>query len=152
MKIYRKIIAIENISECTSVTLHDAFKCCGDIDYIRVPQCNKGCNGVAFVCFKKPESVLLALKLNDTDINGRTIRVHQYSLKKSGSSIKSVPKNKLNEKGQKKGIAEKPKNGKKKPFLGTKTTAIKKKKEDKKKKLKQRTSVARKLAKKIAPK
>lgn len=94
----------------------------------------------------------MALKLNETEIEGRPIRVERYKMTKAGGSQKSIPKKALKEKEQKKGTFEKSKIAKKKAFLGKKSDTLKKKKEDKKKKLKQKKSLTRKLAKKIAPK
>lgn len=66
----------------TYQVLHDAFSCCGKIAQIRTLQGLKGCNGIAFVRFAKPESCELALKLNGTEILNRSIRVERYSAKK----------------------------------------------------------------------
>lgn len=66
-------------------TLHKAFACCGVIDYVRVLQSTKGCNGVAFVCFKDAASVINALKLHNTPIDGRNMRVNRYETNKLGA-------------------------------------------------------------------
>lgn len=71
--------------EFTGVTteiLRDTFKCCGQIEHIRTLQGIKGCKGIAFICFTKPESSELALKLNGTKVLDREIRVERYSEKK----------------------------------------------------------------------
>lgn len=62
--------------------MQEAFKCCGQIDHIRTLQGLKGCNGIAFIRFAKPESCDLALKLNGTEILDREIRVERYNTKK----------------------------------------------------------------------
>lgn len=142
--------------------LFEAFNCCGIIDSIRLNQCKQGCNGTAFIRFKKPESVQLALKLNKTVVNGREINVERYSTKKTSE----FKKDQLNNAGPNKkfgkamakekskaGAAADPKKSKsKQPFLGKKSNQPKAKKLEMKKKLKQQKNPARQLAKKIAPK
>lgn len=62
--------------------------------YIRVIQCKKGCNGTAYVCFQKSESVDLALKLNKTLVLDREIRVERYHTKKLGGGNSNSKENK----------------------------------------------------------
>lgn len=50
-------------------------------------QCDKGCNGVGYVCFKKPESIGMALELNNSDLQGRPVRVQRY-VKKAAGGVK----------------------------------------------------------------
>lgn len=121
--------------------MEETFKCCGKIEHIRVVQTDKGCKGVAFVRFVKPESCQLALQLNGTSILGREIRVEKYKANKS-SAEKEVKKAKTPKPVQKKKIAnkataatsaapvtgdgDKKKNKKKKEFLGVKSNDAKK--------------------------
>jgi len=77
----------------TDQNLHDLFSCCGDIEYARTMQCEKGCNGIGYVCFKKTESVGMALELNNSDVQGRPVRVQRYVKKTPGG-----PKEKKNKK------------------------------------------------------
>lgn len=88
------------ITAVTESTLREAFKCCGEIEHIRIVQSERGCKGVAFVRFVKPESCALALKLNGTPILDREIRVEKFKVGKL---------NEKKDKKQKKGkIAPKP--------------------------------------------
>lgn len=68
--------------------MRDAFSCCGAIENIRVAQSEKGCSGVAFICFENSDSCALALKLNGTSILDREIRVEKYKAKKADKSKK----------------------------------------------------------------
>lgn len=70
----------------TDQNLHDLFSCCGEIEYARTMQCDKGCNGVGYVCFKKSESIGMALELNNSDLLGRPVRVERYTKKSPGGS------------------------------------------------------------------
>ncbi|XP_020809152.1 LOW QUALITY PROTEIN: RNA-binding protein 34 [Drosophila serrata] len=66
--------------------LREIFSSCGEIDYIRCLQEGvKGCKGVAYVCFQKPDAVGLALELNQTLLDDRPINVERYSVKKLGA-------------------------------------------------------------------
>ncbi|XP_023165645.2 RNA-binding protein 34 [Drosophila hydei] len=153
--------------------LREIFSSCGEIDYIRCLQDGeKGCKGVAYVCFQKPDAVGLALELNETLLDDRPIHVERYSLKKLGAKQardsaaaaagpQSKSKLKLNAAGAKKRIdkrerkekakAQEPAKsaaGKKKSeYRGVKVDAIKKNKKPKKKTNSQMNA----LAKKIAP-
>lgn len=71
-------------TETTNAMLQDTFKCCGEIKYVRTIQCKFGCKGTAYVCFKEPESVVLAMKLNKTLLLDREIRVERFHTKKLG--------------------------------------------------------------------
>lgn len=140
--------------DTTATMLQDAFKCCGEIEYARTVQCKKGCNGVAFICFKKPESVDLALKLNGTSFDGRDINVQRCSkkLKRSPEESSQSQNKKTKPNQMKKESASKSTKPKKKQFSGVKSNELKKRRDDKKKKMKQHRNPARKLVKKIAPK
>ncbi|XP_017025564.1 RNA-binding protein 34 [Drosophila kikkawai] len=66
--------------------LREIFSSCGEIDYIRCLQEGvKGCKGVAYVCFQKPDAVGLALELNQTLLDDRPINVERYLVKKLGA-------------------------------------------------------------------
>lgn len=126
----------------TAVTDHilrEAFKCCGQIEHIRVVQSDKGCKGVAFVRFAQTASCSLALKLNGTSILDREIRVEKYKENKSPAT-KEIKKAKTPKPVQKKKLAnknaakkasptvdgDKKKKKKKKEFLGVKSNDAKK--------------------------
>ncbi|XP_017056483.2 RNA-binding protein 34 [Drosophila ficusphila] len=157
--------------------LREIFSSCGEIDYIRCLQDgDKGCKGVAYVCFQKPDAVGLALELNQTLLDDRPINVERYQVKKLGakqirdaaaasaaSSVSSKAKaKKQNSTGAKKRLDKKKgkENGtpakqaatggqkKKSEYRGVKVDGIKKAKKPKKKSNDQQTA----LAKKIAPK
>ncbi|XP_064550973.1 RNA-binding protein 34 [Drosophila montana] len=155
--------------------LREIFSSCGEIDYIRCLQDgDKGCKGVAYVCFQKPDAVGLALELNETLLDDRPIHVERYSVKKLGAKQardsaaaaatgpQSKSKNKGNATGAKKRIdkRQRKENGrpneptksaagkKKSEYRGVKVDAIKKNKKPKKKTNNQMNA----LAKKIAPK
>lgn len=149
--------------------LREIFSSCGEIDYIRCLQSgDKGCNGVAYVCFQKPDAVGLALELNGTVLDDRPIHVERYSVKKLGAKqardavaaktagSQSKSKSKQNSKGAKKRIDKKQTkengnastNKKKSEYRGVKVDADKKNKKPKKK----TNSQMNVLAKKIAPK
>ncbi|TDG50045.1 hypothetical protein AWZ03_003555 [Drosophila navojoa] len=153
--------------------LREIFSSCGEIDYIRCLQDGeKGCKGVAYVCFQKPDAVGLALELNETLLDDRPIHVERYSVKKLGArqardavaaaGPQSKPKNKSNALGAKKRVdkrqkkvnakgqepAKSPASKKKSEYRGVKVDAIKKNKNPKKKTNSQMNT----LAKKIAPK
>ncbi|XP_062123360.1 RNA-binding protein 34, partial [Drosophila sulfurigaster albostrigata] len=154
--------------------LREIFSSCGEIDYIRCLQDGeKGCKGVAYVCFQKPDAVGLALELNETVLDDRPIHVERYSVKKLGAkqardtaaakSAGSQPKskNKQNSAGAKKRLDKKKlkengqgagvtKAAKKSEYRGVKVDGIKKntKKPNKKKSNNEMSA----LAKKIAPK
>lgn len=57
--------------------LHQHFKDCGEIDYIRVVrdrQMNLG-KGIAYVVFKESSSIRLALRLNNSTLHDRKLRI-----------------------------------------------------------------------------
>ncbi|EDW55528.1 nucleolar protein 12 [Drosophila sechellia] len=161
----------------TEEQLREIFSSCGEIDYIRCLQDgDKGCKGVAYVCFQKPDAVGLALELNQTLLDDRPINVERYQVKKLGAkqvrdaaaastasktSSKTKAKNQ-NSAGAKKRLDKKKgketgnvkKEGaptgqkKKSEYRGVKVDGIKKAKKPKKKSNDLQTA----LAKKIAPK
>lgn len=125
----------------TEEILRKTFECCGEFRYIRTLQCDKGCKGIAYVCFESPDSVGLALKLNKTMVLDREMRVERYIVK---NKKKSKPQNvqadaKSPAKGKKggkpkaagakdkkpNGPGKKSKDGKKKEFSGVKSTTKK---------------------------
>ncbi|XP_034487265.1 nucleolar protein 12 [Drosophila innubila] len=172
----KRTIFVGNLKySATEQKLREIFSSCGEIDYIRCLQDGeKGCKGVAYVCFQKPDAVGLALELNETVLDDRPIHVERYLVKKLGAkqardsvaATKSGPqtksKNKQNSAGAKKRLdkkklkengkpAESTKvaaNKKKSEYRGVKVDAIKKNKKPKKKTNNQMSA----LAKKIAPK
>lgn len=133
----------------TDKQLHETFECCGDIDYVRSIQTKQGCKGTAFVAFKDPASVQMALELNKGELNGRPITV-----------TKCLSKDKADQKKQNKAgasdrIAAKsaPKaEGGKKEFAGAKANSDKKNNNKKNNKGKGGITGPKLLAKKIAPK
>lgn len=72
----------------TDNAVRRAFESCGKIDYVRLNQSKKGCDGTAFVCFKEASSVVAALKLNGADVNGRAVRVHRSEQKQKEAAAK----------------------------------------------------------------
>lgn len=75
-----------HIPAATEEQLREIFSSCGEIDYIRCLQDgDKGCKGVAYVCFQKPDAVGLALELNQTLLDDRPINVERYQVKKLGA-------------------------------------------------------------------
>lgn len=148
--------------------LHEIFSSCGVIDYIRcLRDGEKGCKGVAYVCFKNSDSVGLALELNQTLLDDRPINVERYLNKKLGAkqkrdaasatSVKSDNK-RQNSEGAKKRLNKKQKKNnvmqanagkeKKSKYRGVKVGSITKAKSPRKK----RNDRLNDLAKKIAPK
>lgn len=71
-------------------------------------QCDKGCNGVAYICFKKSESIGMALELNNADLQGRPVRVERY-VKKTPGAVSKEKKNKQKPTGAVKRLAKKQK-------------------------------------------
>ncbi|XP_067616502.1 RNA-binding protein 34 [Eurosta solidaginis] len=136
--------------------LREIFSSCGAIHYVRCLHNDKGCKGVAYVCFKAPEAVGLALELNETMLDERPINVERYSVKKQGGKAKRDSTDVEEHKGKNlkdtKKINSLPKklcsenSSKKTKFSGVKIGGIKKKP---KKKV---TSQLQKLIQKIAPK
>lgn len=65
-------------------------------------QTDRGCKGVAFVCFESSDSVALALELDKTSLLGRPMHIERYKeakLKKSDKiKLKSVKKLKIKNK------------------------------------------------------
>ena len=162
----KQMVFIGNLKNSTTEEdLREIFSSCGEIEYVRcIHDGDKGCKGVAYVCFKNPEAVGLALELNETLLYERPIRVERYSVKKLGAKQArdaAATKTKKPVMGARKRLdTKKNKDGnkpnksndgdvkkKKSEFRGVKIDNIKKKQKNKKpsKQLMQ-------LAKKIAPK
>ena len=161
----KQMVFIGNLKNSTTEEdLREIFSSCGEIEYVRcIHDGDKGCKGVAYVCFKNPEAVGLALELNETLLYERPIRVERYSVKKLGAKQArdaAATETKKPVKGARKRLdIKKKKDGnkplsndgdvkkKKSEFRGVKIDNIKKKQKNKKpsKQLMQ-------LAKKIAPK
>lgn len=147
--------------------LREIFSSCGEIDYIRCLQNGeKGCNGVAYVCFQKPDAVGLALELNETVLDDRPIHVERYSVKKLGAKqardaktagTQSKKGKNNNSTGAKKRIDKKqrkengnpPSANKKNEYRGVKVNGVKTNKKPKKKTNNQLNSLAKKIAPKI---
>lgn len=114
--------------------------------------CDKGCNGTAYVCFKDNASITMALELNNSDVEGRAIRVERYTAKKQGAGGERKKKDKKGSVGVERRLAEKNKKETASPksvkaeFTGVKITDKKKKKNQNKS-----PSGPKLLAKKIAP-
>ncbi|XP_055902429.1 RNA-binding protein 34 [Eupeodes corollae] len=89
----------------TDDKLHQIFSSCGEIEYVRTLQSSdkKGCIGTAFVCFKSPDAVGLALELKGTMLDERPIHVERYSVNKLGAKEKRDADSKTLEKGKPKG-------------------------------------------------
>lgn len=132
-------------SAVTEQMLTDTFKCCGDLDYVRALQCDKGCKGIAYVCFKDNASVTMALELNNSVLEGREIRVERYTAGKQGAGAKREKTASPAAGGAKKRLEQKA--AKKGDFAGVKTD----KKKGKGKPAKGGLSGPKLLAKKIAP-
>lgn len=58
--------------------MYEIFETCGEIVYVRTLRDDKGCKGIAYVCFKTIEAVQLALGLNGTLLDDRPIRCQRY--------------------------------------------------------------------------
>ncbi|CAD6994959.1 RNA-binding protein 34 [Ceratitis capitata] len=143
--------------------LREIFSSCGEIDYVRCLRSEKGCKGVAYVCFKSPEAVGLALELNETILDERPIHVERYSAKKLSEkkpqdTSEDTKKKELVKKNQKNKVRKNAKEGNlpKKPSTTTATSSKPKyrgvKVDGIKKQKKKVTSKMQKLANKIAPK
>ncbi|XP_030370623.1 nucleolar protein 12 [Scaptodrosophila lebanonensis] len=150
--------------------LREIFSSCGEIEYIRCLQDGeKGCKGVAFVCYKKADAVGLALELSGTLLDDRPINVERYSVDKLGAkqardvatNSQSNPKSAQNKTGATKRIAKK--NNKQNEKTAKPTTVKKKKseyrgvkvdgiKKSKNKPKKNGNNSLKAMAKKIAPK
>lgn len=166
----KRVIFVGNLKfSATDEKLYEIFSTCGEIEYVRTLQGEKGCKGIAYVGFKKPDAVTLALELNNTMLDERPIHVERYSqykqeckrkqkdeqaeqvqkltgaAKRIAGKSKKLGKSANNPKGGK--AEQAPKESKKKSdFRGVKVD-IKKKPKKKKK-----PSAMDKLATKIAPK
>ncbi|XP_037822073.1 RNA-binding protein 34 [Lucilia sericata] len=173
----KKTVFVGNLKyTATEESLREIFSSCGEIDYVRcIRDGDKGCKGVAYVCFKTADAVGLALELNQTIVDERPINVERFSVRKLGAkeardaqaereekSQKGAKKRIDNKKGGKKDKAgpkktsnskgvdgEEAKKPKKSEFRGVKVEGLKKKPKTKKKKSNDQMQL---LAKKIAPK
>ncbi|XP_059619914.1 RNA-binding protein 34-like [Phlebotomus argentipes] len=93
----KRTIFVGNLTYAvTDDDLYEIFQSCGEIKYVRTLRSPLGCKGTAYVCFKNPESVGLALELNQTMMNDRPIRVERY--KSKPKAVKGAPEK---QKGQK---------------------------------------------------
>ncbi|KAI8130159.1 hypothetical protein FF38_12756 [Lucilia cuprina] len=173
----KKTVFVGNLKySATEESLREIFSSCGEIDYVRcIRDGDKGCKGVAYVCFKTADAVGLALELNQTIVDDRPINVERFSARKLGAkeardaqaekeekSQKGAKKRIDNKKGGKKdksgpkkasnsksGEGDEAKKPKKSEFRGVKVEGLKKKPKTKKKKSNDQMQL---LAKKIAPK
>ncbi|XP_055380130.1 uncharacterized protein LOC129611169 [Condylostylus longicornis] len=79
----KRTIFVGNLRySATEEKLHNIFSTCGDIEYVRTINNEKGCKGCAYICFKKRDSVGLAMELDKTLLDDRPIHVEKYSEKK----------------------------------------------------------------------
>lgn len=63
--------------DSTEADIHEYFSQIGEIEYVRkLPK-----KGIAFICYKKGVSLVNALKLNDTEFQGRKLRVSRSETK-----------------------------------------------------------------------
>jgi nucleolar protein 12 len=90
--------------------IYGHFKKCGSIDYVRVIRDNRTGigKGIGYVVFKTSDSVNLALKLNNSEIDNRKIRVERCvkkkKLKKDGKHQSSAVEEKSKTKSKQKTI------------------------------------------------
>lgn len=156
----------------TEESLREIFSSCGDIEYVRcIREGDKGCKGVAYVCFKTADAVGLALELNETILDERALHVERFNVKKLGAKKareeqaekesnskvgakmrlegKKNKKEKSSHKSPNKSENIDAKKSKKSEFRGVKVEGLKKKQKSKKKKS---NNQMLQLAKKIAPK
>uniref|UniRef100_A0A1A9VLW5 RRM domain-containing protein n=1 Tax=Glossina austeni TaxID=7395 RepID=A0A1A9VLW5_GLOAU len=152
----KRTVFVGNLKySATENALREIFSSCGEIDYIRCLQGGeKGCKGVAYVCFKSPDAVGLALELDETMLDERPIHVERYNINKQQTAKEARAtdiKNDSNQSAGKNRALKKPDDikQKKNEFKGVKIDiAMKKKLKQKKKKP---NDEMLKLAKKIAP-
>lgn len=89
-------------------------------------QTDRGCSGLAFICFENNESVALSMELNNTLILDREMRVERYKENRSKDRKMKIKKPEQNNKNQFANKAGKFKNEKKKKlnkeFSGAKST------------------------------
>lgn len=117
--------------------------------------CDKGCSGTAYVCFKDNASITMALELNSSTVEGRAVRVERYAAKKQGAGVNLKKKGKKETVGVERRMSEKNKKEAASPkaakgeFTGVKIADKKKKNHNKS--AKGGLSGPKLLAKKIAP-
>jgi len=152
--------------------LRDTFGCCGEIEYVRTLQCEKGCKGTAYVCFKSEDATGLAMELNGTLVLDREVHVERFHTKKLGAGARNKKEpldgvarriaskikktgNELPLKGLKKKIKQQSTEGsekkKQKNYLGVKSGEKKKQLDKVKKSKKKKLNNLGVLAKKVAP-
>uniref|UniRef100_A0A1A9ZQ36 RRM domain-containing protein n=1 Tax=Glossina pallidipes TaxID=7398 RepID=A0A1A9ZQ36_GLOPL len=152
----KRTVFVGNLKySATENALREIFSSCGEIDYIRCLQGGeKGCKGVAYVCFKSPDAVGLALELDETMLDERPIHVERYNINKQQAAKEVRATNIKNDSNQSTGKNRTLKKSddikqKKNEFKGVKIdVAMKRKLKQKKKKP---NDEMLKLAKKIAP-
>ncbi|KAM7360465.1 uncharacterized protein ACRADG_005535 [Cochliomyia hominivorax] len=172
MEQVKRTVFVGNLKyTATEESLREIFSSCGEIDYVRcLRDGDKGCKGVAYICFKTPDAVGLALELNETIVDERPINVERYSVRKLGAKeareaqaakevkSKKGAKQSINKKAKKEKTGQKKasedddeeKKAKKSEFRGVKVENLKKKQKSKKKKSNdQRLQLAKKIAPKI---
>uniref|UniRef100_A0A1A9W2T8 RRM domain-containing protein n=1 Tax=Glossina brevipalpis TaxID=37001 RepID=A0A1A9W2T8_9MUSC len=86
----KRTIFVGNLKHSTTEkALREIFSNCGIIDYIRcLNEDDYSAQSMAYVCFKSPGAVRLALELNETILDERLIRVERYNITKLGAEIK----------------------------------------------------------------
>lgn len=89
----KRTIFVGNLKyTCSDNDLFEVFEHCGEIEYVRTLRNKMGCIGIAYVCFKRPESLSLAMELNGTVINDRPCRVERYKAKPKTSKVEKDEK------------------------------------------------------------
>lgn len=150
--------------------MREIFENCGRIKYVRclqhkVNKVDKGCKGVAYVCFESPDAVGLAIELKGTMLNDRPINVERFSqmkldmiAKQKALQSQSVAKNngqksilKVNGGTASTTISDGEMKKSKKKFAGIKISPGKSKNKLNTKKKKKQANELTKMAKKIAP-
>lgn len=93
----------------TEADLSEHFKECGEMESIRMLNDDTGSfKGVCFITFLTKEGLTEALKYNDTDCGGRTLRVNPAESKGGKKGDKGKGKGGKGGKGKGKGPGEKP--------------------------------------------
>lgn len=99
--IRKKSVFIGNLDfEAAEEPLYRHFQKCGPIEYVRIVRdatTNVG-KGFAYVQFKDPAAVDLALMMDGADFNGRRLRVSRAAVKTKVSGKKAEPRKKNGEK------------------------------------------------------
>ncbi|GBP04983.1 Nucleolar protein 12 [Eumeta japonica] len=80
----KRTVLVGNLKYSASEeSLREIFSSCGEIEYVRcIRDGDKGCKGVAYVCFNNADAVGLALELNETIVDERSIHVERYNVNK----------------------------------------------------------------------